>query len=371
MRLFFCFVIFLGVCELGNTSETGRRSLWVVRDALKNKASLDRVLSDAQSGGFTDLFVQVRGRGDAYYRSHIVPRAEVLDDNWDPLEYILSQRSAHRMRIHAWINVFYVWSAEQNPRSAQHIFHARPDWVSVSQSNVSMLEEGTSKLIRRHIEGIFLSPAHADVQNHVVAVVEELLAQYRLDGIHLDYIRYPGNDYDYSTVARSRFLLDYHVDPLTQFRDDRFNRRWADFCRAQVSTTVQKIRSVVETAQGVELSAAVFPNLDVAYNKIYQDWPFWVRQGWLDFVVIMNYAADDRVFSKQLNDALTSIGDQSERLMVGIAIYNQPTDGLRRKIKILQNRGIQNVALFSHAVLQTEPNYLNVWKSSFGKTSGR
>jgi uncharacterized lipoprotein YddW (UPF0748 family) len=371
MRNFFCFVIFLSFCGLGNASEAGRRALWVVRDALKNKASLDRVLSDAQSGGFTDLFVQVRGRGDAYYRSQIVPRAEALDDTWDPLQYILSQRSTHRMRIHAWINVFYVWSAEQNPRSARHVFHARPEWVSVSKSNVSMLEEGTAKLIRRHVEGIFLSPANADVQNHVVAVVEELLFHYPLDGIHLDYIRYPGNDYDYSAAARSRFLLDYHVDPLTQSRDDRFNRRWADFCREQVSTTVQKIRSACDAVQGVELSAAVFPNLDVADNQIYQDWPFWVRQGWLDFAVIMNYAADDRVFSKQLNDARASMGMKSDRLMVGIAIYHQPTDGLRRKIKILKEGGIHNVALFSHAVLQAEPKYLNVWKSSFGKTPGR
>lgn len=362
-------VLFLNVAGLVHASETGRRALWVVRDALQSKTSVDRVLSDAQSGGFTDLFVQVRGRGDAYYRSRIVPRAEGLADNWDPLDYILAQRSTYSLRVHAWINVFYVWSAEQNPRSDGHVFHAHPEWISVSKSNVSMIEEGTNRLIRRHIEGIFLSPANVDVRNHIVDVVAELLSEYPLDGIHLDYIRYPGSDYDYSTAARSGFLLDYHVDPWVQRSDDIFNRRWTEFCREQVSAMVSKIRSTVEAVQGVELSAAVFPNHQTIETQIYQDWPSWIHNGWLDFAVIMNYAVDDRIFSKQLNDALASIG--AERLMVGIAIHHQSAEGLRRKIKIVTNSGARHVSLFSHAVLQTEPKYLSVWKSALVKSSAR
>src|SRR2546428_10069804 len=55
------------------------RGLWVVRTALVSPASVDRVVDEAQRAGFNALFVQVRGRGDAFYRSELVPRSDILE----------------------------------------------------------------------------------------------------------------------------------------------------------------------------------------------------------------------------------------------------------------------------------------------------
>ncbi len=87
------------------------KALWVVRDRILTANAVEELVADAVTRGVRDLIVQVRGRGDAYYRSDLEPRAEALaDDAFDPLEALVRQGAATAVRIHAWGNVFLVWS---------------------------------------------------------------------------------------------------------------------------------------------------------------------------------------------------------------------------------------------------------------------
>jgi len=64
------------------------RALWVVRTTLTSPEKIQRMVESAASNGFNTLIVQVRGRGDAYYRSRWEPRAAELKDqpaDFDPL----------------------------------------------------------------------------------------------------------------------------------------------------------------------------------------------------------------------------------------------------------------------------------------------
>src|SRR5512138_3499251 len=81
------------------------RGLWVVRTALVSAQELDRVVDAAAEAGFNALFVQVRGRGDAFYRSSLVPRSPLLEpqpDDFDPLARLLARAHARRLKVHAW-----------------------------------------------------------------------------------------------------------------------------------------------------------------------------------------------------------------------------------------------------------------------------
>src|SRR5213595_4018746 len=89
-------------------------------------------MADATTRGIHDVVVQVRGRGDAYYRSSLEPRAEELKgDGFDPLEHLVRAGAAVGVRVHAWGNVFFVWSstAGELPRSPEHLVHTHPEWL--------------------------------------------------------------------------------------------------------------------------------------------------------------------------------------------------------------------------------------------------
>ena len=54
------------------------RALWIVRDHMTSKSKIDEALKFAKENNYNHLFAQVRGRGDAYYSSRLVPKSHLL-----------------------------------------------------------------------------------------------------------------------------------------------------------------------------------------------------------------------------------------------------------------------------------------------------
>ena len=69
--------------------------MWVVRTTLDNPDSVKAMVARAHANGFNTLIVQVRGRGDAFYKARWEPRAPsiVKDEKFDPLALTRSPRS--------------------------------------------------------------------------------------------------------------------------------------------------------------------------------------------------------------------------------------------------------------------------------------
>ena len=98
------------------------RGLWVLRSSLSSPQSVASLIRTASASGFNTLFVQVRGRGDAYYRGGIEPRAVELSTparSFDPLRDVIAAAHAAGLRVHAWVNVNLVSSAADLPDGAR------------------------------------------------------------------------------------------------------------------------------------------------------------------------------------------------------------------------------------------------------------
>ena len=92
------------------------RALWVVRDDMVSKELIDKFISFSIKYNYKHIFVQIRGRGDAYYKSNLVPRSHLLmKNNFDPLEYLISKTKDLNLKVHAWFNVYYLWSSPNKP----------------------------------------------------------------------------------------------------------------------------------------------------------------------------------------------------------------------------------------------------------------
>jgi uncharacterized lipoprotein YddW (UPF0748 family) len=75
------------------------RAMWVVRTSMVSPQAIERAVALAARYGFNALFAQVRGRGDAYYRSRYEPRAEPLASqpaDFDPLGLPIALRVRRR-----------------------------------------------------------------------------------------------------------------------------------------------------------------------------------------------------------------------------------------------------------------------------------
>lgn len=212
------------------------RGLWVTRSWMTTPAQVAQVVDDARRHGFTAIFVQVRGRGDAFYRGGPDPRATLLSQQaatFDPLGDLVGRARAAGVQVHAWMNVNLVAGATAMPVAAQHVTVQHPEWVMVPRPLVSTVLPLSPRDPRylstianwsaRHtttIEGVFSSPIPEGAQERLEATIAHLTWAYELDGLHLDYIRYPSPDFDCSRAALDMFR-EALVPELTPPRVDR------------------------------------------------------------------------------------------------------------------------------------------------------
>ena len=83
------------------------RALWVVRTTLTSPEKIRQLVASAADNGFNTLIVQIRGRGDSYYKSKVEPRAIELKDQpltFDPLALTLEEAHKRGLKVHGWLN---------------------------------------------------------------------------------------------------------------------------------------------------------------------------------------------------------------------------------------------------------------------------
>ena len=363
------------------------RGLWVTRTSLTSPKSIESVIDAAQAGGFNTLLVQVRGRGESYYQSAIEPRASELDGqpaDFDPLGVTLALARRAGLRVHAWVNVDLVSSASGLPRSRDHVVLRHPDWLMVPKPLAQQLQaldvrspayvgelsrwtRGASSTV----EGLYLSPITSEAQAYTVRVVEEIAARYPIDGIHLDYARYPSVQFDYSARALAAFraskvmqvsLTDRRRLDAAAAKDpaawtNMFPEGWAAFRRDRLTALVQKLRVAVTTARpGVIVSAAVQPNPDVARAQLLQDWSGWASAGLIDVICPMAYSTDPQEFSASI--ARAKSGASGAPVWVGIGAWQLTVTRAVEHVQLARRAGASGVLLFSYdalAAVSTRP----------------
>jgi uncharacterized lipoprotein YddW (UPF0748 family) len=349
------------------------RAMWVVRTSMVSPQSIERAVELAQAYGFNTLFAQVRGRGDAYYRSSYEPRAEALarqPEHFDPLGYLLKQAQSAGLMVHAWLNVYYVWSQPQPPRTRLHVVSRAAQWVARDmRQRYQMTTAG-------RVEGIYLCPGNPEVRTHLLKVFGEVAQRYpTLDGIHLDYVRYPYAGYCYCAVCRARFraavapqlsesqrrALDRQSvrNPLAWIQ--AFPSEWDDWRREQVSAFVQAFaRQSRQINPNLILSAAVYPHPLNAYRDKLQHWTLWLRRDWLDTVLPMAYDTDTGAVIHRMRLAIQAA--EGRPVIGGIGAWRISPDSTINKIHALRRLGARGFCLFSYdAITQqgTSESYLN------------
>ncbi len=265
-----------------------QRGVWVTRFAYSSRAGLEAIIDRAAAANMNAVFVQIRGEGDAYYRSTHEPWARRLtgvlgrDPGWDPLQVAIDRAHGHGMELHAYFNVFSAWPASmpvpQAEGAVQHALYDHPEWLAVDSTGAN-----------RDSEYRWFSPGNPAVRAHIAATARELLTSYDVDGLHLDRIRTAGADYSHDAVSNAAFEAARAGNPQLT---------WGDFMRSQVDAMVAELYAVIgEVRPQVRHSAAVWGiyqplpgcNTSQGYANYHQDSRAWLAAGTMDALVPMIY----------------------------------------------------------------------------------
>ncbi|MFQ5399204.1 MAG: glycoside hydrolase family 10 protein [Anaerolineae bacterium] len=288
------------------------RGLWVTRfdwtlNASEiNQAKIDEIVNNAASAGFNVIFFQVRGEADAFYASNYEPWSRRLtgtlgqDPGWDPLGYMVQQAHARGIQVHAYINVYPVWTDDSNVPGCQvppdgttprHLYYLLRDYHGTISGKSNGLQWNISDQVPCS-PYLRVSPASIFFDNHLMDVARDLVTRYDIDGLHLDHIRYDGANVSCDPVSEGRYGTNcFGYNGVETY---------ADWQRRQVNGTVSKIyEQIVPLKPKLWLSAAVWPMyIDYwgwggleGYHDYYQDSKAWVGGGYIDSISPMIYGS--------------------------------------------------------------------------------
>lgn len=259
------------------------------------RAAVHQELTWLCENGFTDVFVQVRSNGDAYYRSRVYPRAASWSQDFDPFQVFLEENQQVGLQVHAWINPYRCQTAGQMLKI--------PDTYPTRM----WAQEQAEPIVQ--VSGRwYLNPADAHAQALICTGAQELLDGYDIAGLHIDDYFYPTTEpeLDAAAFAASR------SEDLTAWRTE------------QVNTLVAALYAQAHAADRI---FSISPRGDPAASAqlLYADPETWCSQsGYCDWILPQLYYGFDNEtcgFAEMLALWQGMVQPDGVRLIPGICTY--------------------------------------------------
>ncbi|MBN2253220.1 MAG: family 10 glycosylhydrolase, partial [Kosmotogaceae bacterium] len=257
---------------------------------------------------------QVVNRADSYYSSNVLPSAEELDQDFDPLQMTIEEARGKEFRISAWMNVNLVWSfGKQRPFSERHILNRRSEWITVDESGTSMLKYPSSNL--EEVFGPYIDPGIPDVREFTANIASEI-SDYDVEEVHLDFIRYPFKSFGYNPIALIEYRKWLNKEKLIESKES-FNRFRIYSVTKQVSMISEAVR-----AKEKKVSCAVYADYsERAVSERLQPWFEWLNNGLIDSAVLMAYGKEpDEVISRV--EKIRNLRGSLKNIRIGLGAFN-------------------------------------------------
>ncbi len=304
----------------------------------------DMAIKRLADNGFTAILPNMLWGGVAFYKSDILPVSSSVNERGDQIASCLAACKKYGVECHIWkVNYNMGWATDQT--FVTQMKRAGRTQVSFDGSSNDR----------------WLCPSHPENQTLEIESMVEVARKYGVDGLHFDYIRYPGNDTCFCDGCRRRFEVTLGKTVVNWPSDLRSNeelaRQWQDFRRQQITTVVTEVsQRAREVRPGIKISAAVFPNWPVHRDVVAQDWKLWCEKGYLDFVCPMDYTPSTSQFQHQVEQQLVWAGSVPCYPGIGLSTWDNPADicSLIEQIDVTRRLETAGFTIFNYSAIESD-----------------
>ncbi|MBR8837620.1 MAG: family 10 glycosylhydrolase [Stigonema ocellatum SAG 48.90 = DSM 106950] len=332
------------------------RAMWLDRGTIvraRSEQGLAKIFDRLVLAGINTVFFETVNASYTIYPSKIAPQQNPLIQGWDPLASAVKLAHERGMELHAWVWTFAAGNQRHNellhvnPNYPGPVLAAYPDWAGY---------DNRGQIIPVRQQKPFFDPANLQVRQYLLNLYEEIVTRYKVDGLQLDYIRYPfqdpnqGQTYGYGKAARAQFQQLTGVDPINISPSNQdLWQKWTDFRTQQIDSFVAQVsRQLRQKRPNLILSVAVFPLPEQErIQKIQQHWEIWAQRGDVDLIVPMNYAQDTLSFERLGKSWIASKQLGSSLLVPGIRLLSLPIVGAFDQIQLTRDFPVSGYALFA------------------------
>lgn len=261
------------------------RAVWLTTnyglDWPKNRTDVDiqkreliNMLDALKKYNFNTVFFQARTRGEVLYPSKIEPMssliaiAKVGQSKFDPLAFAIEECHKRGLSCHAWI-VTYPLGGNK------HV-------LSLGSSSVTRKKPS---IVMKYKNEWFLDPGNPQTDDYIISIVNEIVANYDVDGIHFDYIRYPDNSD--KIPDKTSFAKFGKGKTLPNWRRENINR-----FVTKVYDSVKSVKPWVQVSSSPLGRYRPLHNKNDgwnAYETVSQDAGYWMMSGKHDAIYPMMY----------------------------------------------------------------------------------
>lgn len=280
----------------------------------RQKQELRDILDRLQRANINTVLLQTRIRGTVIYPSALEPWDGCLSGNpgqspgYDALAFAIDECHRRGMELHAWVVTIPVGK-----------------WQG---TGCSRLRRRLPKLISKIGADGYMNPERRETADYLADLCEEIVSGYDVDGIHLDYIRYP----ETWPVKVSRAVGREYITRIVRTVSQRVKQRkpWVKMSCSPVGKHDDLPRY---SSRGWNARQAVC-----------QDAQAWLREGLMDELFPMMYFRGDNFYPFAFDWQEQSAG----RIVVpGLGIYfmsprekNWPLTDITREMEVLRSSGM-------------------------------
>lgn len=330
------------------------RSIWLDRGtivATRNAAGMSELFDRLKKAGINTVYFETTNAGFAMYPSKLTQQNPDVA-GWDPLAAGLKEARKRGMELHAWVWVFAVGNIRHNPIIGRESDYPGPVLTRYDLSWA--LASANGSLLPPNQPEFWLDPANPEARKFARDLILEVVQNYPVDGVQLDYIRYPFNnkgvEMGFDWVGRTLFEKDtgLSLDKL----DDATRQVWQAWKIQQVNEFVRDISTTLKRMKpGFRISAAVYAiPKRMRLNAIQQEWETWVANGWVDTLNPMTYVMRAEELSQKAGWVREATEDKA-LVYPGLSIRQLDTAGLVQQIDTSRVVGTLGTTIFAAAQL--------------------
>jgi uncharacterized lipoprotein YddW (UPF0748 family) len=304
----------------------------------------DEAVKRLAENGFTAILPNMLWGGVAYYPSEVLPVAPEVARQGDALAACLAACKKYGVECHVWkVN----WNMAGRAPAAFKAEMKRTGRTQVDKTGAADEE--------------WLCPSNPANQQLEISAMVEVATKYDVDGVHFDYIRYPGADHCFCAGCKQRFEAQTGMAvapwPDAVLSGGSLAEPWREFRRGHISRVVDEVaRQLDETKPHVKVSAAVFRDWPADRDSIGQDWGAWCQAGWLDFVCPMDYTASTPDFARMVARQREWVGGVPLYPGIGYSTWQleAPMVTLFAQIRAAREAGAPGFTVFNYGTREAE-----------------
>jgi len=364
------------------------------------KQELTRILNQFEELNINCIFFHLRTHNNAFYKTRLAPIKEEYGtyetfEQFDYVPWLIDECHKRGMEFHAWLNPYRIdldkLGVNATAESVALKYQNYPLNPASKKENILITYDSETK------RGAILNPASTEVQDYLVSVIQELMTNYDIDGIHFD-------DYFYQRLNETYACLDdpdqeefeAYCKSLSTPIDSNSETNKANWRRNNIDNLIYKIHEAIvkenqihqRTIQfgisptgiyrGGDGSIQTGPNINTSghYNTLFCDTYKWVQKNWIDYIL-------PQVYNSFVNGSASNFADIVEwwnralegskvNLYIGIGSYHINSDygswkyeeEIFNQLKYLQTmKNVKGVSLFSSTYISNniDNNTSNVY----------